>query len=234
MFLLAALAAAVLASAVRAQDGASFDAEMEVLAKSWAHVNYEIKDPRAEALEAESFAARADALARAHPGRAEPLAWQALFILCDADARHDFRSLDLARAARHLLERAAKIDPNAIGPGTIHANLGSLYAQLPGFPLSFGDLDKARKYLVKALAESPDGLDSNYFYGDLLYRQGDAAEAIRFLQKALAAPARPARSLADSGRKWEATQLMAKIRRKSRDLDDRPGAAAGSRRSSGQ
>ena len=232
LFVLAVLAAATLSGAVQAADVGGFDADMDALAKAWAHINYEIADPRAETVEAEKLTARAADLAKRSPARAEPLAWGALFILCDADARHDLRSLELARTARHLLERAARIDPNAIGPGVIYANLGTLYAQLPGFPLSFGDSGKARRYLEQAITASPDGLDSNYFYADFLYRQGESAKAIQALGRALAAPARPGRWLADSGRKWEAGQLLAKIRgkAKAKDLDGRAGAAASDHR----
>ena len=191
-------------------------ADFEDLAKAWAHVNYEIKDPRAEAAAARDLAAQAEALARKNPGRAEPLAWQALAILCEADARHNFSSLQLVGHARALLEKAAAIDANAIGAGVIYANLGSLYAQLPGFPVSFGDTHKARVYLDKAVAASPNGLDANYFYGDLLYRENQASQAIQMLQRALDAPSRPGHSLADRGRKWEAGQLIEKIRRKER------------------
>ncbi len=115
--------------------------------------------------------------------------------------------------------RAAAIDPNCIGPGSIYANLGSLYAELPGFPVSFGDARKARLYLDKALAAAPNGLDANYFHGDFLYRQGQASQAIQALEKALQAPARPGRPIADRGRKWEATQLLDKIRRKEKLSD---------------
>ena len=182
-------------------------------------MNYEIKDPHAEAAEAQALAARADAVARRFPGRAEPLALQALALLSEADARHDLRSLELARSAKHLLDKAARVDPDAIGPGAIYANLGSLYAQVPGFPLGFGDAGKARANFRKALAASPDGLDANYFYADFLYRQGDTAGAVTALGKALAAPARPGRELADRGRKWEAAELLAKIRHRPREPD---------------
>ena len=190
------------------------DAGFETLALGWAHVNYEIKDPHSEAAAARDLVLAAEAAAAKAPGRAEPLAWQALALLCEADARHNFSSLQLAHAARTLLERAAKIDPNAIGAGTIYANLASLYADLPSFPVSFGDAHKARQYLDKALAANPAGLDANYFYGDYLYRQGQAASAIQALEKAQKAPPRPGRELADRGRKWEAGQLLGKIRRK--------------------
>ncbi len=195
-------------------------ADFDDLARTWAHVNYEIKDPRAEAVAARDLEVQADALAKKNPGRAEPLAWQALALLCEADARHNFSSLQLAGHAKTLLERAASIDPNALGPGVIYANLGSLYAQLPGFPVSFGDARKARAYLDKALAASPQGLDANYFHGDFLYRQGRGAEAISALEKAMSAPGRPGRPLADRGRKWEAGQLIEKIRRKEKITGD--------------
>jgi len=204
-----------LASAALAQGSADFEA----LGRSWAHVNYEIKDPREEAAAARDLAAQADAAAKANPGRAEPLAWEALALLSEADARHNFGSLQLVGKARGLLDRAAAIDPNAIGRGSIYANLGSLYAELPGFPVSFGDARKAKVYLDKALAANPAGLDANYFYGDYLYRQGDASQAIQALEKALQAPARPGRPLADRGRKWEAEQLLDKIRRKEKLSD---------------
>ena len=206
-----------LASPALAQ-GAS-DAAFEDLAKTWAHVNYEIKDPKAEAAAARDLVAKAEAVGRKAPGRAEPLAWEALALLCEADARHNISSLQLVGRAHVLLERAARIDPNALGPGVIYANIGSIYAELPGFPVSFGDAHKAKIYLDKALAANPAGLDSNYFYGDYLYRQGERSHAIQALEKALQAPARPGRPLADSGRKWEATQLLDKIRRKEKLSD---------------
>jgi tetratricopeptide (TPR) repeat protein len=217
---LAAACALALAGAAGAQDG-RFQADVDGLAKAWAHVNYEIKDPHAEAAEAQRLAAQADALARRNPDRAEPLAWEALILLSEADARHNMRSLELCRTARHLLERAARINPDAIGPGVIYANLGALYAQVPGFPLGFGDQGKARAYFEKAVAANPTGLDANYFYGDFLYRQGDRARAIQVLERAENAPARPGRELADRGRKWEASELLVRIERRTRDTDSR-------------
>jgi tetratricopeptide (TPR) repeat protein len=208
------------ASLARAQDS-QFQAEIDGLGRAWAHVNYEIRDQRAEAAEAQALAARAGDLARRYPDRAEPLAWQALIQLSEADAHHNMRSIELARNAKHLLERAARIDPNAIGAGSIYANLGSLYAQVPGFPIGFGDSGKARSYLEKAMAADPSGLDANYFYGDFLYRQGQRARAEQVLEKALNAPARPGRELADRGRKWEASVLLTRIRRKDKEADGR-------------
>lgn len=218
-FLVAAGLGLALAAASPAFADSRFDAQLDQLAQGWAHVNYEIRDARAEDLAAQKLASEAEALGKANPGRAEPLAWQALALLCEADARHNLSSLELARQARRLLEAAAKIDPDALGPGVIYANLGSLYAEVPGFPLGFGDRRKAQAYLEKALAANPDGLDANYFYGDFLYRQGRSSQAIRALEKALAAPTRPSRALASRGRKWEASELLEKIRRNEKISD---------------
>ena len=217
--LLAAVMALALSGAAHAADDARLQPQLDSLAKGWAHVNYEIKDPHAEAAEAQKLAADAAALARQYPDRAEPAAWQALILLCQADALHNLRGLELARQARRLLEQAARIDPNALGAGTIYANLGALYAQVPSFPIAFGDMNKARNLFDKALAANPSGLDVNYFYGDYLSRMGRRAEAIQALEKALSAPSRSGRELADRGRKWEAEQLLAKLRRKGRGAD---------------
>ena len=57
---------------------------------------------------------------------------------------------------------------------------------------------------------APNDLDATFFMGDLLVREhvwnGDA----RYLQKAIDAPARPGRAVADRGRKAEARALLAR------------------------
>jgi Tfp pilus assembly protein PilF len=70
--------------------------------------------------------------------------------------------------------------------------------------------------LKKGLAANPDGIDSNFFYGDFLYRSGDYAGAEQALRKALKAPPRPGRAVADEGRKGEIQELLRKISEKRR------------------
>ena len=212
----ACLTLAIAASAHASTDPQA-DAAFAGLGAAWAHLNYEVPDKHQEGAEASRLAVRADALAKRYPKRAEPLVWQALIVLSEADARHDISSLALAKTARHLLEHAARLDPQALSDGTIYANLGSLYAQLPGFPLSFGDEGKARVYLEKAVAANPDGLDANYFYGEFLVRQEAYGQAAKVLERALAAPARPGLEIADRGRKAEAAELLTKVHHKLRD-----------------
>lgn len=210
-----ALAAAIGALALPAfAADAAFEGRVDGLARSWAHVNYEVKDRAAQASEAARLAADAEALARQYPNRAEPLVWEAISTATQAGAKGGLGGLALAKSAKGLLERAEKINPAALGDGSVYTSLGSLYAQVPGFPIGFGDPNKARAYLAKALAANPRGVDPNFFQGDFLMRQGDYAGATAALERALAAPARPDREVADRGRKSEAAALLAQARQK--------------------
>ena len=191
-------------------DAARFDMQVEDLATRWAEVNFEVHDKAAKINGAARVASQADALARQNPGRAEPLVWEAIATATEAGAEGGMGALALANEARRLLERAERLDPAGLADGSIYTSLGSLYAAVPGFPIGFGDRDKARAYLLKALAVNPNGIDPNFFYGEFLLRQGDAAGGIRALQRALAAPPRPGREIADRGRRAEAAALLAR------------------------
>jgi len=205
------LALSLLAGTARAD---ALDARLDGLARAWAHANYEITDKAAQDQAAAQVAAEADALARQNPGRAEPLVWEAIAKATEAGAKGGLGGLALAKDAKSLLERAEKINPAALGDGSVYTSLGSLYAQVPGFPIGFGDAGKARSYLQKALAANPNGVDPNFFYGDFLMRQKDYAGASKALQKALAAPARPGRDVADKGRKAQAAALLSQAQAK--------------------
>ncbi|MNY67214.1 Tetratricopeptide repeat protein [compost metagenome] len=82
---------------------------------------------------------------------------------------------------------------------------------MPGWPVGFGDDEKAEQLLKQALAINPNGIDPNYFYGDFLLDQGRKDEARAYLDKALAAPSRPGREVADEGRRGEIRERLAKL-----------------------
>ncbi|MFC3070615.1 tetratricopeptide repeat protein [Phenylobacterium soli] len=212
--MLAAAAAAFLAcGAAAASDNPALDAKVGGLARTWDHLNYQVPQS-ARAAQADALAQEADAVARQFPGRAEPLVWKAIALSTEAGAKGGMGALGLVKSAKATLEQAEKLNPNALGDGSVYTSLGSLYYQVPGFPIGFGDKAKAGAYLHKALAVNPNGLDPNYFLGDMLLRQGDYAGAEKALQKALAAPPRPGREVADQGRKAEALALLAKAKAK--------------------
>lgn len=201
------LAAVVPATADAVTDRAA------ALQRSWDHVNYEV--PQAVRLaEMNRLNNEADAAVAASPGRAEPLIWSGIITASEAGLRGGLGGLGLAREAKDLLERAEAINPRALN-GAALTSLGSLYAQVPGAPIGFGNRARARAYLQRALAIAPNDIDANYFMGDLLYRQHDYAGAVRVLEHALAAPPRPGRGGADRGRRTEITALLAQARARS-------------------
>jgi tetratricopeptide (TPR) repeat protein len=189
---------------------AGLDEDLRALQSEWAEIKY--RRPAAE--QEKAFAAltrTADAVRGKHAGRAEPQIWYGIIAASYAGARGGLGALSLAKDAKKAFEQALELDARAL-EGSAYTSLGSLYYQVPGWPLGFGSDDKARELLQKAIALNPDGIDSNYFLGDFLYRKGDTEGARRALQKALRAPARPERALADAGRRREIESLLAAMR----------------------
>ncbi|MFO1014288.1 MAG: hypothetical protein U1E50_11060 [Caulobacteraceae bacterium] len=178
------------------------------LQQSWDHISYEMPANARPAAMAQ-LDARARTVVSQSPGRAEPLVWAAIIFASEAGLKGGLSALSLVKDAKAFLERAEAINGRVLD-GSVYTTLGSLYAQVPGAPLAFGDHAKARSYLQRALTVNPTGIDPNFYMGDLLFRDHDYAGAVRYLQRAIAAPARPGRSAADAGRRAEARALLAK------------------------
>ena len=191
--------AGVMAMPLWAQD---MQAELAQIQQRWAQIQYQLPDDDKEKA-FEALAKEAETFVADYPGRAEPLIWQGIVLSTYAGAKGGLGALGLVKEARASLEAALKIAPEALD-GSAYTSLGSLYYQVPGWPLGFGDDEMARKYLQKSLAINPDGIDANYFFGDFLAEQDEPQRARVYLEKVLAAPARPGREVADDGRRAEA------------------------------
>lgn len=175
----------------------------------WAVANYELQgQPREAALEL--LARDAQALTDRYPQRAEAWIWSGIIRSTLAGAKGGLGALGAAKAARRDLERALALDPAALD-GSAYTSLGTLYYKVPGWPIGFGNDEKAERLLRQALQINPDGIDANYFYGEFLYEQGRRAEAREHLLRARAAAPRPGRELADRGRQREIAELLAKV-----------------------
>jgi len=191
--------AGVMAMPLWAQD---MRAELAQIQQRWAQIQYQLpEDDKEKAFEA--LAKEAETFVADYPGRAEPLIWQGIVLSTYAGAKGGLGALGLVKEARASLEAALKIAPEALD-GSAYTSLGSLYYQVPGWPLGFGDDETARKYLQKSLAINPEGIDANYFFGDFLAEQNEPQRARVYLEKVLAAPSRPGREVADAGRRAEA------------------------------
>lgn len=188
---------------------ADLQTELAAIQQRWAEIQYQMpeqdKEKAFEALatEAESFVGR-------YPDKAEPLIWQGIVLSTYAGAKGGLGALGLVKRARKSLEAALELDASALD-GSAYTSLGSLYYQVPGWPLGFGDDGKALSYLQKALAINPEGIDANYFFADYLIDQGQPERARAYLQKVLMAPGRPGREVADAGRKSEAEALLGQL-----------------------
>ena len=182
------------------------------LQSRWAEINYQLPEAQREAAFAR-LAGEAEAMVKAEPQAPELLIWRGIILSTWAGAKGGLGALDLVKQARGQFEQAIKLDPKALD-GSAYTSLGSLYYQVPGWPVGFGDDERAEQLLKQALTLNPDGIDPNYFYGDFLLREKRYAEAEKALQKALAAPPRPGREVADAGRRQEAQALLEKTRAK--------------------
>jgi tetratricopeptide (TPR) repeat protein len=207
------LALSVLAILAAPLARAGMDDDVRQLQREWEEVKY--RKPKADQEKAfETLAQTASTLRAKYTDRAEADIWYGIIVASYAGAKGGLGALSLAKDAKAAFEHALAVDPKALA-GSAYTSLGSLYYQVPGWPIGFGDDKKAREMLEAALKLNPDGIDPNFFYGDYLYRKGDYANAKKALERALKAPARPDRPLADEGRRKEIDELLAKIRDKS-------------------
>jgi tetratricopeptide (TPR) repeat protein len=194
---------------IAAQAGPVEDAVTEVQ-HDWEVVRYQTPAKEREK-RYEALAAKAHQFSETHAGRSEPLVWEGIVLSSLAGEKGGLGALTLVKQAKGLYEQAIKIAPEAL-EGSAYNSLGVLYYKVPGWPLGFGDRKRADELLQAALKINPKGIDPNYFYGEFLLDQKKPEEAMPFLERAVQAPARPGRQIADAGRREEARELLDKAR----------------------
>lgn len=181
----------------------------------WAEVNYLLKG-KAQLSAFESLTFDADRVVASYPSEAAPLIWRGIIKSTHAGAKGGLGALGLAKSSKADLEAAMKIDANALD-GSAYTSLGTLYFNVPGWPIGFGDDKKAEELLRKALVLNPDGIDSNYFFGNYLLKKKRYAEAKNYYLKAKSAAPRPNRPVADEGRQKEIREALATVEKKLKD-----------------
>ena len=206
------LLGAALALASLGSWAAPVDDAVAELQREWEVIRYQAPQPERQK-RFEALAAKAHQASEANPGRAEPLVWEGIIVSSLAGEKGGLGALSLVKQAKALYEQAIQINPNALD-GSAYNSLGVLYYKVPGWPVGFGDKDKARELLQKALTLNPKGIDPNFFYAEYLVETKHADQAVAYLEKALQAPPRPGRQVADQGRREEARALMEKVNAK--------------------
>jgi tetratricopeptide (TPR) repeat protein len=203
--LIVSLFAVVISLQVRAD----LDGDINHLQQRWAEVNYQLEG-KTQLSEFEKLVAEASQATNVHAGAAESWIWSGIIKSTYAGAKGGLGALSLAKASKADLEKAMALNDMALN-GSAYTSLGTLYYSVPGWPVGFGNDDKAEELLQKALTLNPDGIDSNYFYGSYLITEKRYDEARDYLHKAQQAPARTQRPLADAGRQEEILQALADI-----------------------
>jgi tetratricopeptide (TPR) repeat protein len=193
-----------------AATAAPVDDAVAELQREWEVIRYQT--PAAEREKKfESLAARAHKVSEGFAGSGAPLVWEGIIVSSWAGEKGGLGALGLVKQAKGLYEQAIQIDGKVLD-GSAYNSLGVLYYKVPGWPVGFGDKAKAKELLQKALAINPQGVDANFFYGEYLVETKRADEAVSYLERALQAPPRPGRQIADSGRHEEVRALLAKIK----------------------
>ena len=180
------------------------------LQHEWAKVNYQLKGKEQK----EAFGTlliSAENAVQANPDSAELIIWRGIIESSYAGIKGGLGALSLVKKAKSDFEKALTINDQALA-GSAYTSLGTLYYKVPGWPIGFGDDDKAEALLKKSLAINPNGIDSNYFFGDYLMTKHKWSDAEQYLLKAQQASPRPDRPVADSGRQNEIKQALEKVR----------------------
>ena len=189
---------------------APVDVAVTELQRDWEVVRYQTPATEREK-RFEVLATKAHKVSESFAGRSEPLVWEGIIVSSWAGEKGGLGALGLVKQAKGLYEQALQIDAKAL-EGSAYNSLGVLYYKVPGWPLGFGDKAKAKELLQKALAINPQGIDPNFFYGEYLVETDRLGEAVTYLERALQAPPRQGRQIADTGRREEIRALLAKIR----------------------
>ena len=180
--------------------------------RDWEAIRYQAP-PAEREKKFEALATKAHQVSEAFPGRSEPMIWEGIVVSSLAGEKGGLGALGLVKQAKSLYETAIQVDGTALD-GSAYNSLGVLYYKVPGWPIGFGDKNKARELLQKALSINPRGIDPNFFYGEYLVESKRPEEAVPYLERALQAPARPGRSIADAGRREEARTLLDRLKAK--------------------
>ena len=152
-----------------------------------------------------------DQLIARHPNEAGPLLLKGVVMASFAISETNFVSLERLKESRQALEASIAINPN-FRDGAAYLTLGNLYYQIFGWPVSFGSKKRALEYYQKAYEQSPDAIDTNFYFARFYLDQGKIRWAGRYLDKANIAPIRSEHHLADMALKKDIVKALSYVK----------------------
>ncbi len=189
--------------------GQSLAEDLDMIRTQWANVNFQTTEKEQDKA-FKQLVIKIDKLTQKHKQYAEPWIWSGIIKSCYAGHKGGLSALKWAKKAKKDLEKALKIDENALN-GSAYASLGTLYHKVPGWPISFGDDDDAERFLKKALEIDPNGKEPNFFYGEYLYDDRQYGKAKEFLTIAKSIAPRIDSAIADKYRQIEIEMILSKV-----------------------
>jgi len=191
---------------------AEMNDDVKFLQTRWAEIKYSSSSDSKQT-EYDQLLEKANSLIAANKNNPEFLIWHGIVESSYAGSLNAINpfALKFVFNAKDSLEKAIEINPQALS-GSAYTSMAVLYAKVPGFPLGFGDSDKAEDFFRKSLEINPEGIDPNFLYAEFLFDEDRKDEAKKYLQKALEAQPRPGREVADAGRMNEVKELLRKIK----------------------
>ena len=197
-------------SAQAAKTGGDLMQALSSVAQRFDELTFSTADKHDRRTGFEALITTVEEIVGTHPDSAGALAWQGIVLSTYAGEVSALSAMKYAKAAREALHTAESLDATVMH-GSVYTSLGALYAHVPGGFVGFGDDALAMDYLRKALRISPNDLDANFFYAELLLEQKLYDEAERVLHHALTVPPVPDRPVLDRARRDQMRAMLESI-----------------------
>lgn len=179
---------------------------LQTLSDAWATGKYHQQGPD----QTETFdklLGELDGALSDEPSNTELKVLKATTLSTYASIQGGLEALKKVEKARDLLEEVIA-STDSFDTGMAYGVLGSLYANVPRWPIAFKNTKKAEKYLRTGVELAPESLDAHYYLAKFLNDQKRYAEAEKYYLNALETPHRTERFIADEARREEAEREL--------------------------
>ncbi|CAG1023387.1 hypothetical protein DOJK_02280 [Patescibacteria group bacterium] len=193
--------------------------ELNRIELTWAKTYYE-QPKQQQTIVYPQLLEQLEQLSKTYPNEAGILYWQGLIKAAYAEHQNPVAALDAIHEVRNLLTKAIAINPNVMN-GAAYVVLGTLYDKVPQWPIAFGDDKTAKEMLETALKINPNGVASNYFYGEFLLDHDQEQAAVDYFKKALIATVRPEQPYPEQQIKHKAKIALANLKLHTEDQINR-------------